>query len=383
VFDFEAHRRAAIDAYQLVQLGYSECARGVYAVLTTALSVEGVRVHSIEHRAKSLNSFGTKAATPSSDDPSAPKYPNPLGDITDLSAVRVITFLLKDAQRVCQVVEREFIVLEKINRTGLLQEDAKLGYQSVHYLVRFSEPRSTLPEYARLAQTTTEIQVRTILQHAWAEIEHDLQYKALEAIPTAIRSRFTSLAGLLEIADREFQGISDEDQRVRNDARRLVAQGLLDRVEITPDALAAYLDKTFGPDGRMSDWSYSWSTRLLKHLGFRNLAQLDECLGPYNDDEVSRIIWGGRQGQLTRLEDVLLASMGELFISSHPFAGSEWYMSQRQGHLEKLLSRGFAVGQYRPGGSSNTGCRQASRPASVGGAEGQDSGAVSGKKRCS
>jgi len=48
------------------------------------------------------------------------------------------------------------------------------------------------------------------LQHAWAEIEHDLGYKVGATIPVPVRRRFSRLAGLLEIADREFKEIRDE-----------------------------------------------------------------------------------------------------------------------------------------------------------------------------
>jgi ppGpp synthetase/RelA/SpoT-type nucleotidyltranferase len=54
----------------------------------------------------------------------------------------------------------------------------ELGYQSVHYLVQFSPERCALPEYQRFQGRIAEIQVRTVLQHGWAEIEHDIQYKA-------------------------------------------------------------------------------------------------------------------------------------------------------------------------------------------------------------
>ena len=63
--------------------------------------------------------------------------------------------------------------------------------------------------------------------HAWAEIEHDIQYKSTETIPRLIRRRFMSLAGMLEIADREFQAIQDEDQSVRQNARNAVESGAL------------------------------------------------------------------------------------------------------------------------------------------------------------
>jgi putative GTP pyrophosphokinase len=144
--------------------------------------------------------------------------------------------------------------------------------------------------------------VRTILQHAWAEIEHDIQYKSVETIPAAIRTRFMSLAGLLEIADREFQAIQNEDEWLRQKARALVAQKRLDEVEITGDALKTYLDKRLGPDGRMTDYSYEWTARMLRRYGFANFQQIEVCIAPYDDDILSRVIAGTRQGQLRRFE---------------------------------------------------------------------------------
>ena len=60
-----------------------------------------------------------------------------------------------------------------------------------------------------------EIQVRTILQHAWAEIEHDIVYKSPGEIPFRVRRRFACLAGLLEIADREFESLRQDEMAVR------------------------------------------------------------------------------------------------------------------------------------------------------------------------
>lgn len=90
-----------------------------------------------------------------------------------------------------------------------------------------------------------------------------------------------TLAGLLEIADREFQAIEDDDIRLRAEARKSVAEGRLDDVEITGDALKAYLDKKLGPDGRMADWSYSYTTRLLRDLGFRDLSEVDTAISGF------------------------------------------------------------------------------------------------------
>ncbi len=80
--------------------------------------------------------------------------------------------------------------------------------------MKLAPQRALLPEYERSADSITEIQVRTVLQHAWAEIEHDIQYKSASVIPAEIRRRFMSLAGMLEIADRESQAIQDADKRL-------------------------------------------------------------------------------------------------------------------------------------------------------------------------
>ena len=134
-----------------------------------------------------------------------------------------------------------------------------------------------------------------------------------------------ALAGLLEIADREFQAIQDDDRALTDKATALVNQGKLDDVEVLPNSLKAYLNKKLGPDGRVSDFSYDWFVRLLKKLGFRTLRQIDDCIAGYEDDRISRLLTSTRQGQTSRFEYMLLAGMGEKYIQRHLFAGEPWY----------------------------------------------------------
>jgi putative GTP pyrophosphokinase len=341
VFDFDEHRRKAIDEYEEVKDLYEECSQAVRSVLRTVLDQESVRTLSVEARVKDVESFGTKVIRPSDTDPGQPRYPKPLTDITDLSGARVITFLLADIERVNELVEREFEVIEKSTMAGLFAEGQQLGYQSVHYLVKFSGPRCQLPEYERYQGRISEIQVRTILQHAWAEIEHDIQYKAETTIPDSLKRRFLSLAGVVEVADREFQAISGEDERIRSDVTRLVGQNRLDEVELTPQSLKVYLDKKYGPDLRMSDWSYGYAARVCKRLGFSNLAEVDEAISPYDDDQVSRALWGSRQGQLQRFEDVLRAAFGRNLTGAPSTSLPTWW-------LTRLATARIKTGTYPP-----------------------------------
>jgi len=353
-FDFDQHRKDAESSYQKVRSLYESFAVMTQSILHEAIKTSGVTVASIDARAKDIESFGVKASTISKEDSNKPKYPNPLKDITDLAGVRVITFFPRTLQDVDRIINGQFLVLERTDKADLLKRDEKLGYQSVHYLITLTEPRTKLPEYCRYDGLVAEIQVRTILQHAWAEIEHDIQYKSVEVIPSQIRRRFTALAGLLEIADREFQAIQDSDEEIRLQARTSVEEGNLEVVEITPDALKAFLDKRLGPDGRMKDWSYEFTARLLRKLRFVNFKEIDECIAGYDGYELGRLLWGTRQGQITKFELMLLAGMGEEFIRHHPYANFEWFILRQKQFLEKISDAGIALGNFIPSSDKET-----------------------------
>ena len=123
-----------------------------------------------------------------------------------------------------------------------------------------------------------------------------------------------ALAGVLEIADREFQAIQDEDKLLKQQARTSVEEGMLEQVEITADALRSYLDRRIGSDARTTDFSYEYTARMLCRLGFTAIDQVDTCIEGYDDDQLSRIRWQRRQGLMSRFEGMLLAGMGPAFV---------------------------------------------------------------------
>jgi len=347
-FDFARHEEAAIAAYLRVQVFYQDLAIAAKRIADEALKRRGIQVHSIEARAKDATSFGRKAAKPSKHDPNKPRYDDPLKQITDLAAIRLITFFPRTIEAIDEMLNAEFEVLEQFDKGEALVEEERFGYKSVHYLVTLNAARVALPEYERFRGAVIEVQVRTILQHAWAEIEHDIQYKSTAAIPRDIRRRFMALAGLLEIADREFQAIQDADRDLTEKAVDLVNAGQLDRVEVTPGALKTYLDRKLGPDGRMSDFSYDWTVRLLRKLGFTNLAQVEACIQPYDHDRVSRLVHGSRQGQLTRFEAMIMAGLGEKFIERHLYAAEDWFGPGAHRALGVLAQSGVQIARYDP-----------------------------------
>ena len=111
----------------------------------------------------------------------------------------------------------------------------------MHYIASLSSNRVIQTEYRKYCGDEFEIQIRSILQHAWAEIEHDLGYKSEAAIPRDIRRRFSRLAGLLEIADDEFLGIRNALALHQESASTIVNSGQLE-IEIDQDSLYSFVE---------------------------------------------------------------------------------------------------------------------------------------------
>ena len=344
-FDFVEHRRAAVEEYRRIRGRYEAFAQAVKEILVQALRAADIRVSSVEPRAKDPESFGAKAELPSDSDHREPKYRRPIDEITDLAGVRIIAFFPRALASIGDCIREEFEVIEHTDHGQKLYQDERFGYRSDHYLVKINGKRTELPEYEPHRGLVAEVQVRTILQHAWAEIEHDIQYKASITTPNTIRRRFMSLAGLLEIADREFQAIQDEDKELKQLARTSVEKGVLEEVEITADALRSYLYKRVGQDGLSTDYPYDLMAQILRRLGFTTLDQVEVCIKDYDGDQLSRIL-RQRKGSNTRFEHMLLAGMGTVFVER--VTDNEGWREGYRRTLKRFKENGIPIGNYDP-----------------------------------
>lgn len=260
-------------------------------LMTELLKSEDINFHRVDHRIKSPESAADKLARKVGED----GQPRTLESFTDLLGVRVITYFQDEVDAVAQLLSRHFLVDEKnsVNKAEALDPD-RFGYASVHYVVQLSESRAELPEYRPFADIKFEVQIRSILQHAWAEIEHDLGYKA-EAVPRAVRRRFSRLAGMLELADDEFVDLRHEVSQHQVTTRETIENGTLG-IEIDQDSLSAFvrqypeigqLDNTIAKAmggsvlKRLDDEFIGVQAAQLTELGFASL----EGLGNYLDTE--------------------------------------------------------------------------------------------------
>lgn len=138
-------------------------------------------------------------------------YRDPSDQLTDLSGIRVIVYFESDVQVVSEIIEKSFSVdTEKsLNKDDVLSTD-QIGYRSVHYVCDLGDGRGGLPEFNGLSGLKFEFQVRTVLQHAWAELAHDRGYKFSAKLPKDIERKLYLYAGMLEIADKGFDEIASE-----------------------------------------------------------------------------------------------------------------------------------------------------------------------------
>lgn len=263
---------------------YTDLSATAARLIEQMLVSEGVQLHSITHRAKAKDSLAKKLAKPEKD------YQN-LKDVTDLAAIRITTYFAEDVDRVAQIVEREFYIDSdnSIDKRKLLDPD-RFGYQSLHYISSISAERCRLIEYSRFDGRKFEIQVRSILQHAWAEIEHDLGYKSAAGVPREIRRRFSRIAGLLELADDEFSSIRREldayaasmPREIREQPQnvtidKISLRALLSSEETHARNLSHAVARVAGARlDVIGDSLLEYNARYLKFLEIRTIAELEQ-----------------------------------------------------------------------------------------------------------
>ena len=149
---------SAVVTYRRTHQQYVGGARKLEALIGELIGEEeGINFLSVTARAKDPASFETKACRAHPADQARPKYDDPLRQITDLVAARVITYLPEAVDRVCEVIEREFEIVEQTDMGADVKARGGFGYASRHFLVRLSRSRAELPEYDVLRGLTASV----------------------------------------------------------------------------------------------------------------------------------------------------------------------------------------------------------------------------------
>jgi len=163
----------------------------------------------VQARAKTVVSFAEKIQRPDK------ACPDPVNHFTDLCGARVITHTQDEVNVVCEFIKDNFVI-DRENSVDISQrlKPTEFGYRSVHYIVQFKRgvfpnktirvkiPEEVFPDAD--CPMKAEIQVRTLLEHAWADFTHDRSYKGAFKIPVKLERELAALAAVLEETDRDF-----------------------------------------------------------------------------------------------------------------------------------------------------------------------------------
>lgn len=205
----------------------------VISITRNLLAAEKIDVLSTDGRTKTISGCKEKIKRKGYTDPST--------QLTDVSGIRIIVYFEHDIPRVSDIIERSFNVdkANSLNKDSLLSTN-QIGYRSIHYVCDIGDDRSVLPEFKNLSGLKFEFQIRTVLQHAWAELAHDRNYKFSGKLPREIERKLFLYAGMLEIADGGFSELSKEIDAYIRQVSNATEVGNLD-IEVNSLSIQEYI----------------------------------------------------------------------------------------------------------------------------------------------
>jgi hypothetical protein len=249
---------------------------------------------------------------------------------------------------ICKIIEKHFCIDwdHSVNKAERLHAN-EVGYLSVHYIAKLNQARANLEEYMPYANIRFEIQVRTLLQHAWAEIEHDRSYKFSGELPKDIKRRFFLVAGTLELMDREFNALAQEIQEYAEEVHTETKSGNLD-FSIDSTSLIEYLkvklkkydsiESTFNGKDKMI-------VQELVDCGITKISELDVLLEDSIVEKVFDTIYGiDGANYLGFIRDILMVTLPDVYFQK---AWKNSWAAIESRTFQKLVAINPKLNQYR------------------------------------
>ncbi len=129
--------------------------------------------------------------------------------LNDLLGMRIVVHFIDEVEQIVDLISEKYSVIEKEKKSDNLSF-REFSYDSTHMLI--ANPNSDLP-YVNGNNPVIEIQVRTTLQDAWAEVEHELIYKSnMQYHSDLIKRKMAALNASLTLSDIIFQEIKEYQQ---------------------------------------------------------------------------------------------------------------------------------------------------------------------------
>ncbi|MCL2411223.1 MAG: (p)ppGpp synthetase [Treponema sp.] len=230
--------------------------------------------------------------------------------ITDLMGIRVICPFINDLQSSEEKITENFKVIER-ERKGC-HNITEFGYESMHLLIEI--PQSIIEKHGNPGINILEIQIRTILQDAWAEVEHELVYKAeFSVFSESMKRKLAAVNASLTLADLTFQDIRDlqrkfsREMEIRrgsffNKVEEVTDHYLLSDEHEHSEKRAIYVDPSLDKIHEQEDENLSIDKLLVNALTAHNQKRYNEAISLYtkiielkpDNDTICSIIYNHR-----------------------------------------------------------------------------------------
>jgi len=211
------------EAYALKVPVYEEVLENFLRRLDRDLKDRGVRF-SLKFRVKSFSSYYKKLLRKIGREESRGKDLH----IQDILGIRIVCPFLESLESVEEILRSHYTLFE-VERKGAEHSFREFGYQSIHLLLEL--PDDLRESYPDLDIDICEVQIRTILQDAWSEVEHELVYKAnFTPYDESLRRKLAALNANLSLSDVIFQEIRDYQRSLHNELRKR-RRSFVERVE--------------------------------------------------------------------------------------------------------------------------------------------------------
>ena len=195
-------------------------------------------------------------------------------DIVDLSGVRIALYFNSELDEIDQII-RELFEIRKKKEFPL--EGKSSGYKAIHY--RGCLKNSVLSEQQkRYACANIEIQIASLLMHAWAEVEHGLGYKSHYEPPMDVKRKLYRLAATLEILDEEFENIR-YDIALYNQSFEKIDKIM--KTDINKESLIAYINSNEFLNGLVHKIADEHHYSIIKDPGFMSYQKIPTKLAMY------------------------------------------------------------------------------------------------------
>ena len=284
----DAHNQSIMDEYIAKKPMFEKMREVVMQNIKQLLDSKGIVINAVESRVKAQKSLEGKLEL------KGYKYAD-LSDITDILGMRIITFYANEVDKIASLIESHFIVdWENSVDKRKIADPKRFGYMSLHYICKVPKSMFYDEEYPELNEYRFEIQMKTALQHVWSTAEHDTGYKFDIEIPGEYVRALSRLAGLLEIADKEFMNIASGIAEYRRKVKNLIKDGNFADLELNGDTFRSFLD--IGPFAALNEKIAAINTAeiqpqncmpylaVFKEFDFTTIADIVKLIKEYSED---------------------------------------------------------------------------------------------------